>query len=133
MKELAIRLTGGSDLKKSISELALKHHIDTAIILSAVGCLQAAHIRLAGAKDSLLAYEDYEILSLQGTISKGKCHLHICLADKEGAAIGGHLLDGCIINTTCELVIGVMEDYQSFRTYDEQTGYEEIVFKELKC
>lgn len=133
MKELAIRLTRGSDLKRSIAELAIEKNIDTGIILSAVGCLKAVHLRLAGAKDTLVAYEDYEILSLQGTISKGKLHLHISLADREGVAIGGHLLDGCIVNTTCELIIGILEGYRSERTYDKNTGYDEIVFEEIKC
>jgi hypothetical protein len=48
----------------------------------------------------------FEILSVTGTLSIYGVHLHICIADAEGNSIGGHLMEGCIIYTTDELVIG---------------------------
>jgi len=127
MKELAFRLRQGADLKQSIIDLCKDY--DTCVVLSSVGCVNRLHIRLAKAKDYLDKEDDYEILSLNGTIAKGKAHLHICVSDSNGNCLGGHLMDNTIINTTCELVIGVLQDYEAKRSFDENTGYDEIEFK----
>lgn len=129
MKEYAIRLKKGDDLKNEISKVCLDNNFDTAIVLSAVGCVDKVKIRLAKAINYLEVDEDFEIVSLTGTISKGKCHLHISLADEIGNVIGGHLSEGTIINTTCELVLGILEKYESKREFDDSTGYDEIVFR----
>lgn len=131
MKEIAFRLHKGDDLKGSIEEKCTQLKIDTAIVLSAVGCVYEVQIRLADASRHLHLHRDHEIVSLTGTISKGKAHLHISLSDDEGHCIGGHLEKGCLINTTCEVVLASLEDYVSERVFDEDTGYKEIVFKEV--
>ena len=73
--------------------------------------------------------DDFEIVSLTGTVSKGKAHIHISLSDSKGRVVGGHLSEGCLINTTFELVLGVLEEYKSQRVFDEKTGYDEIIFE----
>lgn len=128
MKELAFRLEKGADLKRSIEEKCKQLNVDTAIVLSGVGCVYHARIRLAKAIDYFETECDYEIVSLTGTVSKGNSHIHISLSDEKGVCVGGHLEYGCLINTTCELVLGVLEDYESDRPFDENTGYDEIVF-----
>lgn len=127
MKELAFRLKRSDDLRKSI-ENACKD-INTCIILSGVGCIYHAHIRLANATKYFDAEQDYEIVSLNGTVSNGKAHIHIAISDEKGNVFGGHLEQGCLINTTCEVVIGILEEYESVRNFDENTGYDEIEFK----
>lgn len=129
MKEFAIRLVRGADLKASIEKECIDNNINTAIVLSGVGCVSKAKFRLAKAVNSLEVEEDFEIVSLNGTISNGQAHIHIALSDEIGNVIGGHLLEGCIINTTCELVLGVLEEYESIREFDDNTGYDEIVFR----
>ncbi len=131
MKEFAIRLENNADLKKSIEEICVKNAFDSVVVLSSVGCLKKVHIRLAKAINELEVEDDYEIISLNGTIAKGQAHLHISLADEIGNCFGGHLKEGCIINTTCELVLGILDEYQSERIYDDNTGYKEIVFKKV--
>ena len=128
MRELACRLKIGSDLKESIEKICKENDIDTAIVLSGVGCLYEARIRLAKAEGFLEDKNDYEIVSLNGTISKGSAHIHIALSDETGKTIGGHLSEGCLVNTTCELVLGVLEEYTSSRPFDPNTGYDEINF-----
>lgn len=126
MKELAFRLQRGDDLKKSI-EKACKD-VNTGIVLSGVGSIYEANFRLAQAKGYLVSQKDYEIVSLMGTISHGKAHLHISISDSEGTVFGGHLEEGCLINTTCEVVIGILEEYESVRNYDKNTDFGEIEF-----
>lgn len=127
MKELAFRLQKGDDLRSCIEEKC--KGINTAIVLSGVGCLYHAHFRLAKAESYFDSQEDYEIVSLNGTISNGKAHIHIALSDEKGNVFGGHLENGCLINTTCEIVLGILEEYETQRVFDNSTGYDEIVFK----
>lgn len=129
MKEFAIRLERGADLKASIEEICIKNGFNTAIVLSAVGCVYKAKFRRAKATSYFEKEEDYEIVSMTGTICQGSAHLHISLADDSGATVGGHLEEGCLINTTCELVLGVLQEYESKRVFDENTGYDEIKFE----
>lgn len=129
MKEFAIRLKKGDDLKKSIESICNDNSFDTAIILSAVGSLISLKIRLAKAKDFIEVEEDFEIVSLIGTISKANAHLHISVSDELGSVVGGHLCEGTKVNTTVELVLGVLEEYESNRELDPSTGYKEVEFR----
>ena len=72
-----------------------------------------------------------EIVSLNGTVSAARCHLHIALSSENLSTIGGHLTEGCIINTTCELVIGILEGIEYGVEQDGETGYDEIVFSKI--
>ena len=56
---MAVRLKKGADLKASIEEICLKNEVSCAVILSGVGCLYKAQIRLAGATEVLEFKEDY--------------------------------------------------------------------------
>ena len=58
-------------------------------------------------------------------------HLHISASDQSAQTVGGHLLDGCTVNTTCELVIGILEEYRFFREFDPATGYRELTTKRI--
>ena len=103
--------------------------IVAAVILSGVGCLNHVEIRLAKGKDYFIKDDDYEIISINGTISKDGSHIHIGLSDCKGNTIGGHLCYNCKVNTTCELVIQSIDSYRFTREYDDLTGYKEIVFE----
>lgn len=46
--------------------------------------------------------------------------------------MGGHLKDGTIVDTTCEVVIYELKDYIFDRELDEVTGYDELSIKQLK-
>lgn len=62
-----------------------------------------------------------------GTVSKDGCHIHISLGSQDGGVIGGHLVDGCLVNTTAEICIEELRDYSFTREFDENTGYKELV------
>lgn len=129
MKEYAIRLKEGQDLKQSIINYALEHDIKCGVVVSSVGCLKNYRLRNAGAIRVIEKEGHFEILSLNGTIANGKVHLHLTVGDEKLNAFGGHLVEGNIVNTTVELVILELEEYKARREFDSQTNYDEIVFE----
>ena len=126
MKIFATRLKPNQDLKESLKSFVKQNNIQSGFILTAVGSLKQATLRFANRDNAQVFNERFEIVSLGGTLSIHGIHLHISLSDKNGKTIGGHLVDGCIIYTTAEIVIGVSEDFIFVRTVDETTGYKEL-------
>jgi predicted DNA-binding protein with PD1-like motif len=47
--------------------------------------------------------------------------------------VGGHLKEGCIIRTNCELVIGILENIQFSRKADFDTGFYELVVDQTQA
>ncbi|MGY0373123.1 PPC domain-containing DNA-binding protein [Clostridium sp. JNZ J1-5] len=130
MKLHAFRLYPGEDLKKKIEDYSREKEIKAAAIITCVGSLTSAHLRLADENIKKKYEEKFEIVSLVGTISEDGCHLHISIADSNGKVIGGHLLEGCIIYTTAEVIIGEIEEFVFVREYDDKTGFDELKVKE---
>ena len=126
MREHVFRLTEGSFLKESLLAYMKENQLHSAVILCGVGCLKHLHIRLAEAKTFIDTDGHYEIVSLMGTLCNESCHIHISVSDIEGHTFGGHLENGNIVNTTCEVVLGELEEYHFSREYDETTGYKEL-------
>lgn len=127
----SFRLTKGMDLKKEIEEYAINNKI-SGVILSSVGCLTKLAIRLADGETVIEREEPFEIVSVMGTLSKDGVHLHISVSDSEGNTIGGHLKNGCIINTTAEVVMLEIDNVKFSREFDESTGYDELVVRKEK-
>mmetsp|Transcript_4225 Transcript_4225/g.7457 ORF Transcript_4225/g.7457 Transcript_4225/m.7457 type:complete len:156 (+) Transcript_4225:36-503(+) len=131
---LALRLRPGEYLKESLLHIASKNGLDAACIVSCVGSLEEAQLRLAGAdianKNQVRSFsERLEITSLVGTFGGGEspnCHLHLTVADKDGNAFGGHVLDGCKILTTAEVVLLDLTDVIFERRHDPSTGFSEL-------
>lgn len=132
MKTVCRRLHRGDDLLLSIRTLCESEKIDAAVVLSAVGCVSRAVLRDAGGVNLRSVDEPCEIVSLNGTASRTRCHLHLALSREDLSTIGGHMMPGCIVNTTCELVLGVLEHMRFDVEQDAQTGYDELIFTELK-
>lgn len=129
MTTICQRLHRGDDLLLSIRALARQYHIAAGVVLSGVGCLSRAVLRDADGVTVRTMEEHCEILSLMGTVSETRCHLHIALSRHGLSAFGGHLREGCIVNTTCELVIGLLDNWQYGEAPDPETGYDEIIFE----
>ncbi len=131
MKTYAVRLRRGADLLQSIEAFCAEHQIRAGVLLSGVGCVTKARLRDAGGVNIVSIDEEMEIVSLMGTVSEKRCHLHVSFAKEDLSVIGGHLVAGCMINTTCELVIGELRDYVYDVEFDEETGYDELIIKPL--
>ena len=119
------RLRKGNDLKKELESFAIKNNI-SGVILCCVGCLDKLKIRLALAEDYLEKEEAFEIVSITGTLSKDGVHIHISVSDREGNTFGGHLMEGCIVNTTAEICILELEQFEFRREFDDSTLYKEL-------
>lgn len=133
MKIHCIRLRRGQDLMLSIKELCREKNIAAGVVLSAVGCISEGRVRDASGVTIRQIEDHCEIVSLNGTVSAQRCHLHIALSKEDLSTIGGHLCPGCIINTTCELVIGELPGIRYGVEHDAETGYDELVFMEDKA
>lgn len=129
MKVHCIRLHRGDDLLLSIRELAKQKNITAGVVLSAVGCISEGRVRDASGVNIRDIQDHCEIVSLNGTVSAARCHLHIALSKEDLSTIGGHLCPGCIINTTCELVIGELPGIGIDVEHDPETGYDELIFQ----
>ena len=130
MRTICKRLHRGEDLLLRIREIAKEEKLPAAVVLSAVGCISRGRVRDASGVNKQDITEHCEILSLNGTVSQSRCHLHIALSKEDLSTVGGHLVEGCIINTTCELVLGICEGWEIQSEFDPLTGYNELIFKE---
>ena len=131
MKTFAIRLRRGADLLQSIEEFCIANSIRAGVVLSGVGCVTKARVRDASGVTIVDIDEPMEIVSLMGTVSEKRCHLHVSFSREDLSVVGGHLVKGCIINTTCELVIGEMTQYAYDVEFDEETGYDELIIRKI--
>ena len=122
--------SGHGDLLLSIRQLAEEKNIAAGVVLSAVGCISRGRVRDASGVTLREISDHCEIVSLDGTVSARRCHLHISLSREDLSTIGGHLVPGCIINTTCELVIAELPGVRFGVEEDPETGYDELIFQE---
>ncbi|MGN0658361.1 MAG: PPC domain-containing DNA-binding protein [Emergencia sp.] len=132
MNTFAVRLRRGCDLYREIERICMEKKIKAGVVLSAAGCVIQGRVRDAGGVSFHTIEEPMEIVSLTGTVSVKRCHLHVSFSREDLSVIGGHMEEGCIINTTCELVIGIMESWEYDVEFDEETGYDELVIREVK-
>ena len=130
MRTYAVRLTPGTDLKEALVAFVETHGLRAGCILTGIGSLSRARLRMPGASGEAEVIKAFdgpmEILSLAGTLSPEGMHIHVSLTGRDGVAFGGHLVSGCIVHTTAELVIGELEAVVFRRPVDPATGYGEL-------
>ena len=123
-----IRLKRGEDLMGSIKQVCKEKGIRAGVVLSGVGCILKGRIRDASGVTIRELEGHYEIVSLNGTVSAQRCHIHIALSKEDLSTVGGHLCPGCIVNTTCELVLAELPGITYGVEEDPETGYDELIF-----
>lgn len=126
LKIFALRLKPGQDLRTELEKFAKEKNIRAGFMMTAVGSLKKAALRLADQSDASSFDGKFEIVSLVGTLSPDGVHLHISLSDSTGKTIGGHLVAGCEIYTTAEIIIGEATGIIFTREKDPTTGYQEL-------
>lgn len=128
-KNHAFRLKPGEDLKKSIQAFVKEQNIKAGWVSCGVGSLTQYNIRFADRPNGAQATGYFEIVSITGTVSVSGSHIHIAVSDSTGRTVGGHLLDGNIVYTTAEIVIGESEDLVFTREKDGTTEWKELQVK----
>ena len=126
----AIRLKPGEDLKSGIEKVVKENNIRAGWVATCVGSLTDYSIRFANQPDGVMGTGHFEIISLVGTISINGSHIHISISDSTGKTFGGHLMPGCKIYTTAEIVLQSTDKYEFTREKDGSTPWEELQIKE---
>lgn len=128
MDNYTFRLKPGDDLFDSIEAFVRERKIEAGCVLSGVGSLTHAVLRLANRGHHSEYKGHFEIVSITGTVSIHGSHLHISISDGDGKTIGGHLVAGCKIYTTAEIVlVGFRDTVYKRELLENDSGYEELV------
>jgi len=129
----ALRLRPGDDLREALLAYVAQQHLGAGAVLTCVGSLTVATLRLANQEGPTEYRGHFEIVSLVGTLSAtGGSHLHLSVADSTGRTLGGHLLAGCRVYTTAEIVLVALTELEFTRETDPTFGYKELVVKPKK-
>jgi hypothetical protein len=126
MKVMPLGLPPGADLRRALEAWMGAQQEQAGCVINAVGSLSVAQLRFAGATEATLIHGELEIISLSGTLSPDGAHLHIAISGSSGTVIGGHLCAGSLVQTTAELVIGLLPEWQFSRKLDLATGHAEL-------
>lgn len=130
-----LRLSPGDDLRLSLEQawaaLSASHGVQAGCVVSAVGSLSVAQLRYADAPGATRLKGPLELLTLAGTFSAQGPHLHASVSRADGTVAGGHLLPGCVVRTTAEVVLALLPGWQFTREPDAATGFAELVAQRL--
>jgi uncharacterized protein len=125
----SFRLKPDQDLKFELQKFAREKQLKAAAVVSGVGSLRKLNLRLANGKDIRTFEGFHEIVSVTGTLWENGMHVHLSASDAEGRTVGGHLVDGNPIYTTCEIVLIEQKDLKFEREIDPASGYLELVVR----
>ena len=127
MEAVPLRLRPAADLRVALEAALAEHSQSAGVVISGIGSLSSARVRLAGASEPKQFLGDLEILTLAGTVGSNGSHLHIAVADSAGRVIGGHVAHGCIVRTTAEVTLLLLPDWSFNREFDPETGFAELI------
>ena len=111
MRTLSLKLGPGSDLRRSLEQLAIEQGAP-GFVLGVVGNLSRAAFQCAGRSGPTILEGDLEIITLQGTVAPGGVHLHLSLSDSDCQVWGGPLEPGTLVLKGADLLVGFLPDSQ---------------------
>ena len=123
------RLRRGDDLLTEIRRQAEACGLQAGYVACCVGCVSRARLRDAGGVDYHELNEPMEIVSLTGTVSINRCHLHAVFSKRDLSTVGGHLGEGCTINTTAEVILVAVDQVAFGSAFDPDTGFYELTLQ----
>ncbi|ATF48099.1 DNA-binding protein [Citrobacter freundii] len=123
----ALRLLPGQEVFSRLHDFIQQHQLHAAWIAGCTGSLAHVALRFAGQEETTLLTGTWEIISLNGTLELTGEHLHLAVSDPQGAMLGGHMMPGCTVRTTLELVIGELTELAFSRQPCVVSGYDELV------
>ena len=108
MRSLPLKLSAGSDLRKSLQEMAQEQN-RSGFVLGVVGNLSRATFQCPGQSGPTVLEGNLEIITLNGTVSPNSVHLHLSLSDSACQVWGGHLEPGTIVLKGADLLVGFLD------------------------
>jgi len=124
---LVLRLNPGDDLRAALDAAFTAAGQEAACVVSGIGSLTQARLRYAQQEEGAVLAGPLELLTLAGTLSPAGPHLHASVADAQGLVRGGHVLAGCTVRTTAEVVLALLPQWRFTRAHDPATGWQELV------
>lgn len=122
----AARLMPGEDLREGLAAIRSGLDARAAAVVACVGGLSEARLRFAGRDGGATVPGPLEIVSLTGTLDPEGMHLHLSVSDAEGRVTGGHVLPGCLVRTTAEVVVALLDDLAFARAPCPASGWREL-------
>ena len=119
-------------MREKIKNYILQNNLHAGWVVTCAGSLTGYNIRFANQEKRSKGKGLFEVVSIIGTTSKNGNHLHISISDSIGKTIGGHLLKGCIVYTTAEIIIQSTTDLNFKRENDSSTPWEELQIEKIK-
>ena len=141
---LTVRMAPGDDLFGTTLKICQEKNVKAGVILSVAASLQKAVLRNVWQFPDPFPINDecriftpiggpLELLQMSGNITQteaGEPYLHahvtISMGRPEATCFGGHLVEGCTIFSTCEMVIAELADISFMRLMDKHTRVGEV-------
>ena len=121
------RLFENEDLLEAISNAAKQRGINAGFFIL-IGTLKKAILGFyrQGKYEPIQIDEPLEIVSCMGNISLKEekelvVHAHISVSNEKGQVLGGHVLSGCIVAATAELILIEAVGVKLQKKFDEKT------------
>ncbi len=112
MKSLPLKLVPGSDLLLCLKNVGREQNI-SGFVLGVVGNLSRACFQCPGLPKPTVMQGNLEIITLNGTFSPDKVHLHLSLSDGDCQVWGGHLEEGTIVLKGADILLGLLDNSKS--------------------
>lgn len=125
-KMIFARLVEGEDLLTGITQVAAKAKISAGFFFL-IGTLRSAKLGFfhEGKYETIGMEQPLEIVSCLGNVSvkEGEvfAHAHVAVSDEKGRTFGGHVMPGCVIGVTGELVLIEALGIRLVREFDDKT------------
>ncbi len=130
-RHYAMRLVPGADVLQAVQDFVRANDLKAVAVVTVVGSLTDAVIRYANQPGGTLSQGHFEIVSMVGTVEPTGAHVHISLSDGQGKMFGGHMLPGCLVYTTAEIVLAHLEDFVFTRVPCALSGYDELAIQNI--
>ena len=109
----ALRLAPGQELLTELRQFITCHGLQAAWIAGCTGSLTDVALRYAGREESTRLCGTFEVIALSGTLELAGEHLHLSIADENGALLGAVLLGpviGMLTGLLTNLLWGLLTD-----------------------
>ncbi|MFW9907058.1 MAG: PPC domain-containing DNA-binding protein [Candidatus Thorarchaeota archaeon] len=117
IKTVVVRMVPGEDILETLEDLAKKLEIRAGYLML-IGAISGATLGYFDLEKkqykSFIIDKDLEVTSCIGNIAVGRdgnpiVHAHIVVADEQGKSFSGHLMRGCRVSVTIEVILTILD------------------------